>query len=240
MVLNLAISYVLMLAASRQYLEAILLDALAMAWPATYAPLRLADAGAEQEVEEEAGQWVVGRDSWARAWARNALRTLLVLLTAQLCLSVPHFALLSGLIGGLTDSLQSLVLPPLAYLAESSKRLGVLRRRRYPSASSSSRSAAGASSGTHYASIRPASGGDPAIDAEGSAFGAVPPWLEGDEWSIMVRGRIIDLRRAAEVASCGALALFGCAFIAFATLKNLAAISVFLYPPATEARGAVI
>lgn len=42
------------------------------------------------------GQWVAGRDGWGRAWARNAVRTVLVLFTVQLSVAVPHFALLSG------------------------------------------------------------------------------------------------------------------------------------------------
>ena len=50
----------------------------------------------EEEIEKEVGQWVQGRDTWARAWVRNAVRTVLVLLTAQLSVAVPHFALLSG------------------------------------------------------------------------------------------------------------------------------------------------
>jgi len=114
----------------------------------------------EEEIEKEVGQWVQGRDTWARAWVRNAVRTVLVLLTAQLSVAVPHFALLSGdgldfvapyhffrtsvskseeeksfvdiliflcyqslvgLIGGLTDTLQSLVLPPVIYLLEANR-----------------------------------------------------------------------------------------------------------------------
>ena len=47
---------------------------------------------------------------------------MLVLLTAQLAVAVPHFALLSGFVGGMTDTLQSLVLPPLVYLAETRRR----------------------------------------------------------------------------------------------------------------------
>ena len=43
---------------------------------------------------------------------RNILRAALVLFTAQLAGAVPHFALLSGFVGGMTDTLQSLVLPP--------------------------------------------------------------------------------------------------------------------------------
>jgi len=122
-VMNLAISYVLMLAASRQYIEAALLELLAGLAPATFAPNDGCHGPtAGKEVEAEAGQWVPGRDGWSRAVARNVLRALLVLLTSGLCLAVPHFALLSGLIGGFTDSLQSLVLPPLLYVAEGRRR----------------------------------------------------------------------------------------------------------------------
>jgi hypothetical protein len=98
-VLNLAISYVLMLAASRQYIEAACLELLADRWPNTFSPntsLAGRSSAVVVEEEEEAGQWVAGRDGWPRAMARNALRTVLVLLTSSLCLAVPHFALLSG------------------------------------------------------------------------------------------------------------------------------------------------
>ena len=52
----------------------------------------------------------------------SAPSSVLVLLTAQLAVAVPHFALLSGFVGGMTDTLQSLVLPPLVYLAETRRR----------------------------------------------------------------------------------------------------------------------
>jgi hypothetical protein len=120
--MNLTICYALLLTASRQYIEASLLELLAALAPAAFAPSDLGPGGGGSKgkgAEAEAGQWVPGRDGWPRAVARNALRTLLVLFTAGLCLAVPHFALLSGLVGGLTDSLLALVLPPLLYVAES-------------------------------------------------------------------------------------------------------------------------
>jgi hypothetical protein len=45
----------------------------------------------------DAESFVEGRDNWARAWARNAVRTALVLFTVQVSIAVPHFALLTGM-----------------------------------------------------------------------------------------------------------------------------------------------
>ena len=120
-VINLTICYALLLTASRQYIEAAFLELLAGLAPAAFAPSDLGPAGGGSMAKwagAEAGQWVPGRDGWPRAVARSALRTLLVAFTAGLCLAVPHFALFSGLVGGLTDSLLALVLPPLLYVAE--------------------------------------------------------------------------------------------------------------------------
>ena len=41
-----------------------------------------------------------------------------MLITSSLAVAVPHFALLSGLVGGVSDTLQSLVLPPLLYVVD--------------------------------------------------------------------------------------------------------------------------
>ena len=64
------------------------------------------------------GKWLPGRDNWARCWVRNVIRICLVLITSSLAVAVPHFALLSGLVGGVSDTLQSLVLPPLLYVVD--------------------------------------------------------------------------------------------------------------------------
>lgn len=119
LILNLALTYVLMLAPSRQYIEAFALDALSSAFPLIFKSLQLnqqlkgqeaeANRGQgeeggeggeevedEEEEEEEVGQWSPGVDGWARCTLRNVVRGSLVLLTAQLSLAVPHFALLSG------------------------------------------------------------------------------------------------------------------------------------------------
>ena len=163
LVMNLALSYCLMLAPSRQYLEAFVLGKLSRVWPGMFGPLpgqgslRTAAAAAvmaadragktggrsqatvDVEVEEseeedvdgehDAGRWTATSDGWARCWVRNLLRASLVWVTASLATAVPHFALLSGLVGACSDSLQSLVLPPLLYLCETrTARRGFLPR----------------------------------------------------------------------------------------------------------------
>mmetsp|Transcript_77129 Transcript_77129/g.221657 ORF Transcript_77129/g.221657 Transcript_77129/m.221657 type:complete len:553 (+) Transcript_77129:346-2004(+) len=119
---NLAITFVLMLAPSREYMEAAVLGSLARAYPSTFAPRRVdGEGGQENEAEEDdafSGKWLPGRDNWARCWVRNIIRICLVLITSSLAVAVPHFALLSGLVGGVSDTLQSLVLPPLLYVVD--------------------------------------------------------------------------------------------------------------------------
>ena len=66
------------------------------------------DEGSEEaEAKEDdalAGKWLPGRDNWARCWVRNVIRICLVLVTSSLAVAVPHFALLSGLVGGVSDT----------------------------------------------------------------------------------------------------------------------------------------
>lgn len=176
--LNLALTYVLMLAPSRQYLEDALVAKLAVWRPHVFgAPRRHvlllapprgvrsvvahpqdpeacghssgngSDARRKQQphmfqhqqhqqqqpqpVEEEAdetdlaalgdGRWTPG-EGWRTGLVRNLVRAALVVFTAYLSLAIPHFGILAGLIGGMTDASQSLVLPPLIYRLELGRR----------------------------------------------------------------------------------------------------------------------
>jgi hypothetical protein len=138
LILNIAIGYVLMLAPSRQYIEAAALGTLSAWLPDSFSSnhssyrLKLdleaklggggielttgSDGGSPHELhrtdriiseeeielaeEEESGVWVLGGDNWSRAVVRNVIRTLLVLFTAQVALTIPHFALVTGREGG--------------------------------------------------------------------------------------------------------------------------------------------
>jgi len=155
--LNLALTYVLMLAPSRQYVENAIVAQLADWQPAAfgriaarqYVALPPALGPIEEEEEEEEDQrrglggrgrlgdgaageyldqdlddlpdgkggWVPG-EGWKTALVRNAVRAALVIFTAYLSLAIPHFGILAGFVGGMTDASQSLVLPPLIYRRE--------------------------------------------------------------------------------------------------------------------------
>jgi membrane protein YqaA with SNARE-associated domain len=47
---------------------------------------------------------------------RNIIRTVIVLSTAFVAISTPYFGSILGIVGGLTDALQSFVLPPIIYM----------------------------------------------------------------------------------------------------------------------------
>ena len=49
---------------------------------------------------------------WGEIFATCTLRTALVVFTALVAFNIPYFGTFLGLVGGLTDSLQSLVIPP--------------------------------------------------------------------------------------------------------------------------------
>jgi len=139
--LNLALTYVLMLAPSRQYIENAIVVQLAewkpgvfgsagarryVILPSATGPADVEENGAPNGEGEHAGdddftdgrgQWAPG-EQWRTAMVRNAVRTGLVVFTAYLSLAIPHFGILAGFVGGMTDASQSLVLPPLIYRLE--------------------------------------------------------------------------------------------------------------------------
>jgi amino acid permease len=49
-------------------------------------------------------------------WARNIIRSLLVLSTALVAIQMPYFGSVLGMVGGLTDAYQSYIIPPLIAL----------------------------------------------------------------------------------------------------------------------------
>lgn len=60
--------------------------------------------------------WLRPSSARIEYWAQNGLRTCLVLLTVAIALKCPYSASMLGAVGGLTDALQSFVLPPLIFL----------------------------------------------------------------------------------------------------------------------------
>lgn len=58
---------------------------------------------------------------------RNIVRATVVLSTAIVAINAPYFGSILGLVGGLTDALQSFVLPPIIYLKLSGNNLSSLR-----------------------------------------------------------------------------------------------------------------
>ncbi len=56
-------------------------------------------------------------DSWYMICTKNAVRTFLVVITSVIGIAAPYFGSVLGTIGGLTDSLQSFVLPCLVYIS---------------------------------------------------------------------------------------------------------------------------
>jgi amino acid permease len=56
-------------------------------------------------------------NSWYIICSKNAIRTLLVVMTSVIGIAAPYFGSVLGTIGGLTDSLQSFVLPCLIYIS---------------------------------------------------------------------------------------------------------------------------
>lgn len=49
-------------------------------------------------------------------WIRNIIRAGLVIFTASIAVSVPDFAVLVGLAGGITDTFQTFVIPPFLFV----------------------------------------------------------------------------------------------------------------------------
>ena len=59
---------------------------------------------------------------------KNMLRAILVIFTAAIALIAPYFGSVLGTVGGLTDALQSFILPPLICLAMARGPKGVKMR----------------------------------------------------------------------------------------------------------------
>mmetsp|Transcript_19446 Transcript_19446/g.77619 ORF Transcript_19446/g.77619 Transcript_19446/m.77619 type:complete len:122 (+) Transcript_19446:1057-1422(+) len=47
---------------------------------------------------------------------KNLIRSVLVMIISSVAIAVPNFALLIGLAGGVTDTLQTFIIPPLLYV----------------------------------------------------------------------------------------------------------------------------
>ena len=62
---------------------------------------------------------------------RNVIRTVIVLSTAFVAVSAPYFGSILGIVGGLTDALQSFVLPPIIYLKLAGSTLSNIRNNFY-------------------------------------------------------------------------------------------------------------
>jgi amino acid permease len=58
----------------------------------------------------------------------NVTRTFIVLSTAVAALMLPYFGSVIGAVGGLTDALQSFVLPPLIFLKAEEGRLSFVQK----------------------------------------------------------------------------------------------------------------
>lgn len=61
----------------------------------------------------------------------NIIRTSLVLFTTLIAIITPYFGSVLGAVGGLTDALQSFVLPPLIFLKAEEGRLNSSQRAFY-------------------------------------------------------------------------------------------------------------
>lgn len=61
--------------------------------------------------------WLKPSNARSENLAQNGLRTCLVLLTVIVALNFPYSASMLGAVGGLTDSLQCFVLPPMIFLS---------------------------------------------------------------------------------------------------------------------------
>ena len=142
-----------------------------------------------------------------------------------LCLSLCVF---SGLIGGMTDTLQSLVLPPLIYLLET-RRPPMSSWRSQPSASSPFSPLQRA---TSYGAV---GRGDADATLEAS-----PPLHFGSSGSAGSSSSSGSTTLGRKVQTSGLLLLagFGVCFIGFATHANLGAISEFLHAQAAAAAAA--
>jgi len=62
---------------------------------------------------------------------KNIIRTCIVLGTAVVAISTPYFGSILGLVGGLTDALQSFILPPIIYLKLTGNTLSSFRNNFY-------------------------------------------------------------------------------------------------------------
>lgn len=72
--------------------------------------------------------WYKPSNARVEYWAQNGLRTFLVLLTIGIALKCPYSASMLGAVGGLTDALQSFVLPPLIFLNVSGLNLSTTQK----------------------------------------------------------------------------------------------------------------
>lgn len=106
LMVELLVTYMLLLIPAREYLEAALLELLPQ-------PAR----------REES------------PWRKNMLRACLVLVTTILAAAFPHFGMMIGVVGGFTDAMQAYVLPPILYLRLHQHELGILSRIFYSSIS---------------------------------------------------------------------------------------------------------
>ena len=73
-------------------------------------------APAREHIELAVLKYFQPKSSIAVTTTMNSVRMVIVLSTAVLAVCAPYFGSMLGAVGGLTDALQSFVLPPLIYL----------------------------------------------------------------------------------------------------------------------------
>lgn len=79
---------------------------------------------AREHIEKGVMRWLPGLNSTVEMCLRNIIRLAIVAFTALVAIRAPYFGAVLGSVGGLTDSLQSLVLPPIIYFALTRINLG--------------------------------------------------------------------------------------------------------------------
>jgi hypothetical protein len=137
----------------------------------------------------------------------------------------------TGLIGGMTDTLQSLVLPPLIYLLETRRPPFMSSAwRSQPSTSSSSSPFTSLQRATSYGAV----GSGDAASLESSP----PPNFDSSGSSSSSSSSGSTLERKLQTGGLLLLAGFGVCFIGFATHANLGAIAEFLHDQAAAAAAA--